>query len=173
MVWGDGMNRNVCCVFGHRKIEDSEELRERVRRVMRRLVLDEGVDTVLFGSKSAFDELCHAVVSELKCEFPQLKRVYVRAEFPFITEQYAAHLLQFYEETYFPAGIENAGRAVYIERNFEMIRQSRYCLVYFDADYRPRKGKSGTAIAYERAVRQGCTVLNLHRDCGMIPQEVK
>ena len=54
-------------------------------------------------------------------------------------------------------------------RNFEMIRQSRYCPVYFDADYRPRKGKSGTAIAYERAVRQGCTVLNLFGDCGMIP----
>ena len=76
MVWGDGMNPNVCCVFGHREIAESEELRQRLRESVRWL-MDAGVDTVLFGSKSAFDDLCYEIVSE----FAGLKRVYVRAEF--------------------------------------------------------------------------------------------
>ena len=155
-----GMDGNVCCFLGHRKIQETDELRARVEEVVRELI-GAGVDTFLFGSKSAFDDLCHEIVSEIREEFPYLKRVYVRAEFPHINEDYTAYLLRFYEETYFPPRIERAGRAVYVERNFEMIEKSKFCVVYYDPEYSAGKRRSGTAIAVERAKKRGCVVLNL------------
>ncbi|MBQ3055362.1 MAG: hypothetical protein IJC88_04585 [Oscillospiraceae bacterium] len=155
------MGETVCCVFGHRKIEVTEELRARVRCAVRRLVVDEGVDTILFGSKSRFDDLCHEVVSEERSAFPHLKRVYVRAEFPYLTKQYTEYLLESYEETYFPQGLERAGHAVYVERNFEMIRRSQFCLIYYDPLYSPRGRKSGTKIAYDYAKKQEREIINL------------
>lgn len=155
------MNRSVCCFFGHRKIAESAWLKQNLKTTVRRLIAVERVDTFLFGSRSEFNDLCYEVVSELKDEFPSLKRIYVRAEFPHVDERYTAYLLQRYEETYFPQKIERAGRAIYIERNFEMIDRSAFCVVYYDAK-RDHGRKSGSKIAYEYARKRGRCVINLY-----------
>ena len=66
-----------------------------------------------------------------------------------------------YEETYFPKKITKAGKSIYIERNFEMIDKSKYCITYYDEFYQPpQKRKSGTKIAYEYAIKKKRTVIN-------------
>ena len=60
----DLMNKR-CCFVGHRKIQETPELKERVFDEIEKLIED-GVDTFYFGSKSAFDDYCYAVVSSLK-----------------------------------------------------------------------------------------------------------
>ncbi len=145
----------TCCVFGHRNIEKSESLRARLYCVMEELIRKERVETFLFGSKSAFNDLCHAVATELKEKYPHLKRIYVRAEYPHISEQYQDYLLGLYEDTYYPEKILASGKAVYIERNYEMIHQSRFCIVYYDEKKTAVEGKSGTKIALEYAIKNG------------------
>ena len=54
----------ACSFFGHRDTPQTEELKQKVRETVERLIV--GVDTFLFGSRSKFDELCHIVVTELK-----------------------------------------------------------------------------------------------------------
>lgn len=153
------LRSHCCCFFGHRRIIESAELIERLRQTVVNLICTRGVDTFLFGSRSEFDTLCHKVVSELRITHPHIKRIYVRAEFPYINKNYTDYLLEHYERTYYPERILNAGKSAYVERNYEMIDNSDYCVIYFDENYSARK--SGTKIAHDYAIRKKLSIYNL------------
>ena len=150
---------NTCCLFGHRTINETDELRTKITEAVERLITDEKVDTFLFGSKSEFDRLCLELVTKLKEKYPHVKRIYVRAEFPFINDDYMAYLLKSYDDTYCPEKLHGAGRAAYVERNYEMINNSKYCIVYYDEPNAPTTRKSGTKIALDYAIKKGREVL--------------
>ena len=121
------MNKELytCCFFGHRTINETEELKSKLIEIIEKLIVDEKVDTFLFGSKSRFNSLCLELVTEIKEKYPHIKRIYVRAEYPYISEHYKNYLLESYEDTYYPEKILNSGRATYVERNYEMIPTQR------------------------------------------------
>ena len=162
------------CFIGHRKIDKSEELISSLRETIVALI-SKGATTFLFGSRSKFDDLCWEEVTELRAQFPFIKRVYVRSAYQYISKIYEEYLLEFYEETYFPAKLENAGRASYVERNQEMINISDFCVFYYNTEYKPplRKQsrsalsayqpKSGTKLAYEYALKKGKEIINLYK----------
>lgn len=153
---GDGnMKNKTCCFFGHRTINETEELKSKLIEIIEKLIIDEKVDTFLFGSKSRFNSLCLELVTEIKENYPHIKRIYVRAEYPYISEHYKNYLLESYEDTYYPEKILNSGRAAYVERNYEMIDNSHYCIVYYDEPNAPTTRKSGTKIALDYAIKQG------------------
>ena len=151
----------TACFFGHRKINETEELRLKLYEIIENLVINENVDTFLFGSKSRFDDLCLETVTKIKEKYPNIKRIYVRAEYPNISKHYENYLLKSYEETYYPEKIKNSGKAVYIERNFEMINKSQICIVYYDEQCAPKNRKSGTKIAFDYAIKQGKRIIKL------------
>ena len=159
------------CFIGHRNIEKTDELISLLRDTIVTLI-DKGVTTFLFGSKSEFDNLSWKIVTELKKSYPLIKRVYVRAVYPHIDKSYEEYILQSYEETYFPIKLENAGKFSYVERNYEMIDNSTYCVFYYNEDYipplnrntlLPSSGNSGTKIAYEYATKKKKIIINLYR----------
>lgn len=159
------------CFIGHRNIEKTDELISLLRDTIVTLI-DKGVTTFLFGSKSEFDTLSWKIVTELKKNYPLIKRVYVRAVYPHIDKSYEEYILQSYEETYFPIKLENAGKFSYVERNYEMIDNSTYCVFYYNEDYipplnrntlLPSSGNSGTKIAYEYATKKKKIIINLYR----------
>ena len=168
-----GTKEHTCCFFGHRKIDVTDELISRLRETVENLIVGKKVDTFLFGSKSEFNELCLQVVTELKEKYPHIRRVYVRAEFPYIDESYTDYLLQSYERTYYPERMINAGKAAYVERNYEMIDNSSYCVIYYDENYLPPRRRnskrnvsdyqpsSGTKLAHDYTVKKNITVINL------------
>lgn len=145
----------TCTFFGHRKIDVTEELERSVREEIENLIVNEKVGTFLFGSRSEFIDLCYDIVSELRKVHPFIKRIYVRAEYPFIDDSYKDMLLENYEDTYFPEKIIDAGSAVYVERNFKMIDESKFCIIYFNEKYLPKNRKSGTKAALDYAVKKG------------------
>lgn len=163
----------TCCFFGHRKIEVTDEMVNRLRDIVEDLIVVKNVNTFLFGSKSQFDKLSLEVVNELKKKYPHIRRTYVRAEFPYIDEDYMAYLLKRYDHTYYPEHMINAGKAVYVERNYEMIDNSNYCVIYYDENYMPARRKnsrrdlfdcqpnSGTKLAYDYAVKKGVKIVNI------------
>ena len=151
--------QTTCCFFGHRTINETEELRMKITEAVERLITDEKVDTFLFGSKSRFDSFCLEIVSELKEKYPHIKRVYVRAEYPNITDDYRAYLLKSYDDTYYPEKLVGAGRAAYVERNYEMINNSKYCIVYCEKSHAPTRRKSGTKIALDYAIKNGKEII--------------
>ena len=142
----------TCCFIGNRKIKETEELKIQLYEAIERLVTNENVDVFLFGSKSRFNSLCLELVSEIKKKHPHIKRVYVRAEFPIINDDYKEYLLESYEDTYYPERIIGSGRAVYVERNYEMINNSLFCVFYHDALGAPTIRKSETKLALDYAI---------------------
>ena len=150
---------NTCCFIGHREINVTDELKEKLRVVIERLIVYENIDTFLFGSKSQFDDLCYDVVTEIKKKHTHIKRIFVRAEYPYIDESYESYLLESYEDTYFPKSVLGAGKASYVKRNCEMIDNSRFCIVYYKEDYTPKGRKSGTKIALAYAEKKKKTII--------------
>ena len=155
------MKEKTCCFFGHRTINETEELKAKLIEIIEKLIVDEKVDTFLFGSKSRFNSLCLELVTEIKEKYPHIKRIYVRAEYPDINEKYTNYLLEAYEETYYAEHIRSSGRAAYVERNYEMINKSKFCIVYYDEPNAPTTRKSGTKIALDYAIRKGKQIINI------------
>ena len=155
------MKEKACCFFGHRTINETEELKERLKEIIEKLIVANNVDTFLFGSKSRFNDLCLELVTEIKQKYPHIKRIYVRAEYPYISEHYKTYLLESYEDTYYPQHIINSGKAVYVERNLEMINKSGFCIFYYDEQIAPTNRKSGTKIALDYAVKKDKKIIKI------------
>lgn len=163
----------IATFIGHRKIQNNERLTEQIKRTVLNLIDEKQVDTFLFGSKSDFNSLCLEVVTELQKERPQIRRVYVRAEYPYISKDYEDYLLGSYDATYIPENVVDAGKAAYVERNYHMIDKADLCIFYYDENYKPPlkpatrgritrdQPKSGTKVAYEYAIRQQKEIINL------------
>lgn len=152
------------CFIGHKNIKKTDELVTSLKETVVALI-SRGVTTFLFGSGSEFNDLSWKIVTELKSNhYADIKRVYVRASYQHIDNFYEEYLLQFYEETYFPQKIENAGKYSYVERNYEMIDKSTYCVFYYDKNsplkHQPKRN-SGTKIAYDYAVKKKKEIINL------------
>ena len=168
----------TCSFFGHRKIELTNSLKEKVKDCIENLIIKSNVQTFLFGSKSNFNDLCHSVVSELKNKYPNIKRICYTCKSEGCTLEserqerekiysrlliQEIHLLGFEEEFEHKTKYE-AGRASYIKRNQAMIEDSDVCVFYYDKNYVPStKTNSGTKIAYEYAVRKKKNVINLFK----------
>jgi len=174
------MAEKRCCFIGHRTIEQTEELLITLKATIRRLILEEGVCYFLFGSRSAFDDLCHSIVTEYQKEYPHIVRVAytrrseyaVKAEEKVKMERTWASVLKTevrlkdYDAEVQSDRVYSAGKASYVERNYEMIDDSNFCIFYYNEDYLPPKRKrtnrnlstyqpkSGTHLAYEYAVRK-------------------
>ena len=176
-----------CCFIGHRKIKQSEELKQKVKDVVEDLIINKGASHFLFGSKSEFDSLCRLVVTELKEKYPNIKRIaYTCKSETCILENEREKWEEIYsklqkkkvnllgvEEEYDYKTKYTACRASYIERNYAMIDNSDYCIFYYNKDYEPEmkrhskrsigyyQPKSGTALAYSHAKQKKKILINM------------
>ena len=163
----------TCSFFGHRNTKSTPELCENLRKTIIYLITEKGVNRFLFGSKSNFDDLSLEIVTELKKDYSNIKRVYVRSQYANIQKSYQEYLLKFYDETIIANNVENAGKASYVKRNQEMINESDYCVFYYNERYKPPLKKrckgylsdyqpnSGTAIAFQYAKSKKKQIINL------------
>lgn len=151
----------TCCFIGHREIDETEALKSELCKIIEMLIVGKKVNIFLFGSKSRFNSLCYELVTQLQNKFPHIRRIYVRAEFPVISDDYRLYLLKKYEDTYYPKRIASAGRAIYVERNREMIDRSHCCVFYCKDKYSPTGRKSGTKLALDYAIKQKKTIYKL------------
>ncbi len=177
-----------CCFIGHRDIEITPELTQKVTVIVEGLI-KEGVTRFIFGSRSEFNDLCHEVVTRLKEKYPQIVRIKysTKSEAPVyesereeLEESLSKVLheevhLAAHEEIYKPEIMFSSGKASYIERNEIMIDNSDCCVFYYDEDYKPKQkivsdksvGKtltslnSGTALAFAYAVCKKKRVFNV------------
>ena len=168
------MSKKVCFI-GHREIKVTDELLKSLNEFIIHLIVDENVNYFLFGNKSQFDNLCYDIVSKLKEKYLDIKRVYVRNCYEFISDTYKKYLLEGYEETIYPEECKNSGKVSYVRRNQAMIDGSDFCIFYYDKNYLPPKRKnsrtdlldyqpkSGTAVAYKYAIQKKKQIKNFYR----------
>ena len=163
----------IVTFIGHRKLQFDNGFRIQLKELLLSLIDNRNADTFLFGSRSDFNDLCLEVVTEIQKERPDIKRVYVRAEYPYINKTYEDYLLGSYDATYIPENVIDAGKAAYVERNFHIIDKAGLCIFYYDENYKPplkpatrgritrEQPNSGTKVAYEYATSKRKEILNL------------
>lgn len=162
---------NSVCFIGHRKIDETPELRERVKNILQNLI-ESGTKNFIFGDHSEFNSLCYELVTKLKEKHPEIKRIHFRKDYEDTDDYTMQFLITGFEESICPKGVGSAGNAGYIERNEAMIKQSDVCVFYYCENYLPPRRKkskrdltdyqpkSGTALAYAYAKRKNKKVLN-------------
>ena len=176
-----------CCFIGHRKIIETQELKQRLQKTIEILIKENNVKTFIFGSRSEFDFLCHQIVSNLMSIYPTIERVVYTCKSEFaVLKQDKTKLEQIFSNAFkqdiilceYEKEIEyktkyTSGKASYIERNKAMIDESDYCIFYYDENYKPQKRKhskndvfeyqpnSGTSLAYNYAKQKKKRIINL------------
>ena len=181
------MKNKICSFFGHRKIEITEELKQKVKEVIEDLIVNHSVLTFLFGSRSDFDYLCHLVVTELKEKYPNIiRKCYTCRSETCTLESERVYWEEIYshfrKEKVTLLGVEEevehktkytSGKASYIERNQAMIDNSDYCIFYYNPNYKPKprkqskrdityyQPKSGTSLAYKYAQKKKKEIINI------------
>lgn len=148
------MVEKTCCFFGHRNVEETEELIGNVYNIVEKLITEENVTEFLFGSRSDFYSVCHKAVSRAKEKYPFINRIYIRAEYPYIDNDYENRILRHYEKTCFPKRIIGAGKAIYTERNCEMIKQSRFCVIYYNESTAAKNSGTKAALKYAQKLEK-------------------
>ena len=177
----------TCCFIGHRKINETEELEKRLKSVIIHLIENEKVEVFLFGSRSDFNSICHAIVTELKEKYPHIqRRAYTCRNETCVIEKerkfWEGVYSSFYKEPVSLLGVEeeiehktkwSSGKAQYVERNQAMINDSDYCIFYYDENYQPEmrkyskrsigyyQPKSGTSLAYAYAKQKKKQIINI------------
>lgn len=175
-----------CCFIGHRNITITNDLKQKLKNFIRYLIVVHNVTIFLFGSRSKFDELCHIIVSTLKEEYPNIKRIaytcksetcllenerHNNKQIYYQLKQEYNPLLEVDEEKEYKTKY-TSGKASYIERNQEMINDSDYCIFFYDDNYLPEirkyskhsigyyQPKSGTELAYTYAKQKKKNIIN-------------
>ena len=167
----------TCSFFGHRDTPQTEELKQKVRETVERLIVEEGVDIFLFGSRSKFDELCHIVVTELKQKYPYIRRVAylckhetaclvgagtsLRQKIKNLTgrDEYVGE----YEEIKKSDRVNSAGYACYVERNYWIVDESDFSILYLNFQEGKNGKKSGAYLAYQKLLKKkNVKFLNLY-----------
>ena len=157
----------TCSFFGHRDTLQTEELKEKVRETVECLIVEEGVDTFIFGSRSKFDELCYIVVTELKWKYPYIQRIaYLckhesgclagegKKEQCRIKELTGRDVyVREFEDIKKSDRVNSAGRACYVERNYWMVDNSDFVIMYFEIQLEKRV-RSGVCVTYEYAKKK-------------------
>lgn len=59
---------SICCFAGHNKVYD-EEIKTKLREVCKRLITQKGVNEFWVGNYGCFDEMCAAVIADLKKKY--------------------------------------------------------------------------------------------------------
>ena len=175
-----------CCFIGHRNIEQTEKLKQKLINIIEDLITNHNVNTFLFGSRSHFNDLCHTVVTELKKKYSHICRIaYNCKSETSILESEREQWKKFYQLRNLDyskiQGFENecdfknkhiSHRASYVTRNYAMIDDSDYCIFYYDENYLPEMRKyskrsigyyqprSGTALAYSYAISKKKIIIN-------------
>ena len=164
-----------CSFFGHRDTPQTDELKEKVRETVECLIIEEGVDAFLFGSRSTFDELCHIVVTELKEKYLDIRRiVYLCKHETACLVGAGMSLTQKikditgrdvyvgeYEEIKKSDRVNSAGRASYVERNQLMIDESSI-VVFFIKKQALNNINKGTSRAYDYAKEREKIIFNMN-----------
>lgn len=151
----------ACSFFCHRKTIITEELVCRMRELLKSLIVECNVQTFYFGGFSTFDEVSYNIVSELKQNYPNIKRVFCLYDPRHIRESKRPLWIknQLYEEyIYLRLRFDWWYTRLYY-RNLEIINRSDYVVVYAE-----EKEESGAYKALQYAIKKNKKIYNLFND---------
>jgi len=118
--------------FGHSELEITDKLKEDLKNLIIKLITQENFGVFLFGGFGKFDELAWEIVTDVKKEYPYIRRVFVLTEEKHLNRlKRPKYLLdeEFEEFVFFPLQYNGFNKRIYY-RNVEMIKNSDKIIFY-------------------------------------------
>lgn len=150
-----------CSVFGHHKIEITEQLKAKLTTTLENLISQEDVKYFYFGGFSEFDDLCWRIVTELKKVYPDIYRIFCLSDPRHLRPLKRPKWLknEDYEEiTYLDLDFDYWYTRIYF-RNCEMINRSDYVVFYVN-----HSEESGAYKALQYAIKKKKQIINICDD---------
>ena len=152
------MEEMICSFFGHRKIDVSEALNEKLEQAVKK-ALEYGCRTFYFGGYGEFDSLCYQTVSKIKRENPQIE---IKLVFCVALEKHLRKKVRYFnsedydEIVYLSPSFNGWYKSIYF-RNCAMIDRSCYIIFYAE-----KKEESGAYKAFKYASKKkGAVLVNI------------
>lgn len=146
------MQKKTACIFGHNNIFITNALYKSIEEYVKYLIEEENVRNFLFSPMSRFDKLCQKVITSLKEDFPDIKRIAYTSYFQRCLLEKDINILNrlndnFYRKfsegmlfderkTYEPK-TESKKNISFLARNRSMIDDSDFCIFYYMKSYKP------------------------------------
>ncbi len=116
-----------CCIFfGHRYV--SEDIENKIKRVLYYLITDRGIDEFLVGDNGEFDGKVWRILLEMKEEFPHIKCNFVPAYQP--VERSKNSHIDFTNAIFPDEGLKSPRKYAIANRNSWMIKNADIVVVY-------------------------------------------
>ena len=147
-----------CGCFGHNKIEITEELKEKLKKIFEMLITQENIKYFYFGGFSEFDDLCWQIVTELKKTYTEIYRIFCLSDprHQRLSKRPRWIKDENYEEiTYLDLNFDWWYQRIYF-RNCEMINRSDFVIFYVNHTER-----SGAYKALQYANRKKKQIINV------------
>ena len=155
------MSYKTCTFFGHREIEITKELENKLENILQDLIVNKNFVYFYFGGFGMFDELCHQIVSKLKLKYTHIQRIYCLSDQRYLRINKRPKCLkdEDYEEfIYLPLDFDYWYQRIYF-RNIEMINQSDYIIFYVKNTQR-----SGAYKAFQYALKMKKDYINISKN---------
>ena len=150
--------KKSCSVFGHSKIEITENLKERLTLTFENLIAKENVKYFHFGGFGEFDDLCHSIITELKNEYPEIYRIFCLSDprHQRLSKRPKWLKDEDYEEiTYLDLNFDYWYTRIYY-RNCEIIDRSDFVVFYVN-----HTEKSGAYKTLQHAIKKKKQIINI------------
>ena len=119
-----------CSFFGHRDIEVTEHLQKVLKNMLKEKIVKDNYTVFYFGGFGDFDDLCYKLITELKKEFNDIKRIFCLTDYKYSTKPINKFTDKEYEEVvYFDLEFNWWYKRIYY-RNLEIINRSDYVIFY-------------------------------------------
>lgn len=142
-------NERACCFLGHRVV--TEDINDRLKEEIEKLITNENVTTFYVGHQGAFDGMVLTALKQMKDKYPQIVYSVVLAYLPT-----SADSLLDEKNTLYPEGIESVPKRFAISwRNDWLINHSDYVICYITHI------TGGAAKYVAKAKNKGKYIINL------------
>ena len=147
-----------CSVFGHSKIEITENLKERLTLTFENLIAKENVRYFYFGGFGEFDDFCWQVITKLREKYVDIKRIFCLFDPRHLRLSKRPKWInnENYEEiTYLDLDFDYYYTRIYF-RNCEIINRSDFVVFYVNHTER-----SGSYKALQYAIKKKKQIINI------------
>lgn len=147
-----------CSVFGHAKIVNTEELREKLKLIFVKMIVGKDVRNFYFGGLGEFDELCWEIITELKLQFNDIKRIFCLSDPRYKNPSKRPRWINTddYEEIiYFDLDFDYWYTRIYY-RNCEIINRSDFVVFYVE-----HSEQSGAYKMMKYAIKNKKRIINI------------
>lgn len=158
---GKAMGKS-CVFFGHRWVFLKDDEKKALHDTIIDLINNHGVDEFVFGGYGDFDSLAYRTVTEIKKEYPHIRRTYAQAYFARNQED-MDYLNRAYEFVYLPEGTEEGPLKFSISRrNRKLAKDNDFMICYVNTEYGGAYTAMKVALANKKVV---INIAELNKNC--------